>query len=323
MEDLYSTVTARIVAELEEGRLPWVQPWDNSFVLAGFPRNAGSGRPYSGINILILWQALFDGEYTAQRWLTFKQAEALGGHVRKGERGVTVCYADRFTPKDARGGDGGVGADTDASSGGGDEVRKVAFLKRFTVFNVAQCDGLPDHLYEPEDREQRVDLVTIPEAEALIAASGANIAVGSPNACYRPRADRIEVPLQAAFIEPINYYRTVLHELGHNAASGIMPRESLQLAGSPCFRSSPCGIMFGQARPSHINFWPCQAQPEYANFKVLKSGHFPRAVNTWHRIGSMGRTGKSCRIMPNAREENPPNSALFRVPFGIIQDTAL
>ncbi len=215
MEELYSTVTARIVAELEEGRLPWVQPWDNSFVLAGFPRNAGTGRPYSGINILILWQALFDREFTAQRWLTFKQAEALGGHVRKGERGVTVCYADRFTPKDERGSDGGVGADEGASSGAGDEARKIAFLKRFTVFNVAQCDGLPEHLYEAEDREQRADLVTIPEAEALIAASGANITVGSPNACYRPRADRIEVPLQAAFIEPINYYRTVLHELGH------------------------------------------------------------------------------------------------------------
>lgn len=215
MEELYSTVTARIVAELEEGRLPWVQPWDNSFVLAGFPRNAGTGRPYSGINILILWQALFDREFTAQRWLTFKQAEALGGHVRKGERGVTVCYADRFTPKGEQGSVGGAGVDEGASSGAGDEARKVAFLKRFTVFNVAQCDGLPEHLYEAEDREQRSDLVTIPEAEALISASGANIAVGSPNACYRPRADRIEVPLQAAFIEPINYYRTVLHELGH------------------------------------------------------------------------------------------------------------
>lgn len=213
MEDLYSTVTARIVAELEEGRLPWVQPWDNSFVLAGFPRNAGSGRPYTGINILILWRALFDGEYSAQRWLTFKQAEALGGHVRKGERGVTVCYADRFTPKDARVGDGGAGSD--ASADDGDDARKVAFLKRFTVFNVAQCEGLPEHLYEAEDREQRSDLVTMPEAEALIAASEANIAIGSPNACYRPCADRIEVPLQAAFIEPINYYRTVLHELGH------------------------------------------------------------------------------------------------------------
>jgi antirestriction protein ArdC len=228
MEELYTTVTARIIAQLEEGRLPWVQPWDGSVVVAGLPRNAGSGRAYSGINILILWHALFEGGFTAQRWLTFKQAEALGGHVRKGERGVTVCYADRFTPRDARGGDGGVGsaaggrggADVGASSGSGDELRQVAFLKRFTVFNVAQCDGLPDRLYQALESEPRADPVTIPEAEALIAASGARISTGAPHACYSPGADRIEVPMQAAFTQPINYYRTVLHELGHWTGMG-------------------------------------------------------------------------------------------------------
>jgi antirestriction protein ArdC len=228
MEELYTTVTARIIAQLEEGRLPWVQPWDGSVVVAGLPRNAGSGRAYSGINILILWHALFEGGFTAQRWLTFKQAEALGGHVRKGERGVTVCYADRFTPRDARGGDGGVGsaaggrggADVGASSGSGDELRQVAFLKRFTVFNVAQCDGLPDRLYQALESEPRADPVTIPEAEALIAASGARISTGAPHACYSPGADRIEVPMQAAFTQPINYYRTVLHELGHWTGHG-------------------------------------------------------------------------------------------------------
>jgi antirestriction protein ArdC len=204
-------------------------------------RNASSGRAYSGINILILWHALFEGEFAAQRWLTFKQAEALGGHVRKGERGVTVCYADRFTPKDARGGDGGAaggstGVDAGASSGGGDEVRQVAFLKRFTVFNVAQCDDLPGHLYEAEGSEQRADLVTIPEAEALIVASGANISIGAPHACYMPRADRIEVPSQAAFIEPINYYRTVLHELGHWTGHGSrLDRDQTGRFGTPSY----------------------------------------------------------------------------------------
>jgi antirestriction protein ArdC len=212
MEDLYSKVTTRIIAELEEGRLPWVQPWDSSAVLAGLPRNASSGRAYSGINILILWDALFEGGFTAQRWLTFKQAEALGGHVRKGERGVTVCYADRFTPKEAKGDDGGAVGTPD---GVGDEVRQVAFLKRFTVFNVAQCDGLPEHLYQVPGGGQRANVVTIPEAEALIAASGARICVGAPHACYMPDADRIEVPLPQAFAEPINFYRTLLHEAGH------------------------------------------------------------------------------------------------------------
>lgn len=232
MEELYSIVTARIVAELEEGRLPWVQPWDGRVVAAGLPRNAGSGRAYSGINILILWHALFEGGFTAQRWLTFKQAEALGGHIRKGERGVTVCYADRFTPKDARGGNEAGGN----AAGGGDEVRQVAFLKRFTVFNVAQCEGLPEQLDQAGVAGQHDNMVTIPGAEALIAASGARIAIGAPHACYIPGADRIEVPLQQAFAQPINYYRTVLHELGHwTGHASRLDRDQTGRFGTPSY----------------------------------------------------------------------------------------
>jgi len=96
-------VTSRIIAELEAGCVPWVQPWDGSVSLAGLPHNASSGRPYSGINILILWHALFEQGFASQRWLTLKQAEALGGHIRKGEHGTTVCYADRFVPRDRDG----------------------------------------------------------------------------------------------------------------------------------------------------------------------------------------------------------------------------
>ncbi len=99
---LYDQVTQRIIAELEAGRLPWVQPWDKAGVVAGLPRNAGTGRGYSGINILILWATVIERGYGRQAWLTYRQAEALGGHVRKGEAGTTVCYADRFTPKSER-----------------------------------------------------------------------------------------------------------------------------------------------------------------------------------------------------------------------------
>ena len=105
---LYDEVTARIIAELEAGRFPWVQPWRSA---AGFgsgmdtgagvslPRNALTGRCYSGVNILLLWGAVIDAGFPSQSWLTFKQARDAGGCVRKGERGTTVVYADRFTPK--------------------------------------------------------------------------------------------------------------------------------------------------------------------------------------------------------------------------------
>jgi hypothetical protein len=78
--------------------MPWVQPWGGVSAPLGLPRNASTGRPYSGINILILWSAVAERGFTGQQWLTFRQALKLGAHVRKGERGTTVVYADRFIP---------------------------------------------------------------------------------------------------------------------------------------------------------------------------------------------------------------------------------
>ena len=95
---LYEEITSKIIAELEAGRLPWVQPWGSAGVSAplGIPRNAATGRNYSGILLLILWGAVVQHGYAVQCWLTFRQALGLGGNVRKGERGTTVVYADRF-----------------------------------------------------------------------------------------------------------------------------------------------------------------------------------------------------------------------------------
>src|SRR3546814_9618250 len=93
-------VTHRIVAELEAGRFPWVQPWGRTGIAApGLPRNALTGRSYSGVNILILWGTVIEQGWPSQSWLTFRQALEAGGSVRRGERGTTVVYADRFTPR--------------------------------------------------------------------------------------------------------------------------------------------------------------------------------------------------------------------------------
>src|SRR3546814_4722270 len=92
---LYDSVTNRIISELEQGRLPWVQPWCRSGgASAALPHNARSGRAYSGINILILWGAVIEAGWPCQGWLTFRQALEAGGNVRKGERGPTVVYAE-------------------------------------------------------------------------------------------------------------------------------------------------------------------------------------------------------------------------------------
>ncbi len=205
--DLYTDVTAKIVRELEAGRFPWAKPWaargEAATLAAGLPKNAATGANYSGINILLLWGAAIENGFETQVWLTFKQAKALGGSVMKGERGSMVVYADKFIPKDelAR----------VASEGG--EANFVPFLKRYTVFNAAQCEGLPEGI--AKTAKPLPECETIPRAERLIVATGADFRIGGDRAYYVPSQDFIRVPPQPAFFEQINYYRTCFHELGH------------------------------------------------------------------------------------------------------------
>lgn len=205
--DLYQQVTAKIVAELEAGRFPWVQPWaersEDAGLAAGIPKNAVTGAAYSGINILLLWGAAIENGFAAQTWLTFKQALSLGGAVRRGERGTTVVYADKFIP----------GAERERAEKDGDAPNAVPFLKRYTVFNAAQCEGLPDDAYR--GAAPLPECEAIPRAESLIRATGADFRIGGDRAFYVPAQDFIRVPPQPAFFEPINYYRTCFHELGH------------------------------------------------------------------------------------------------------------
>jgi antirestriction protein ArdC len=223
---LYDEVTSRIIAELKAGRFPWVQPWDAAAcgTAIGLPRNAVTARPYSGVNILILWGEMFARAYPSQSWLTFRQAHAAGGSVRKGETGVTVVYADRFTPE----------AERERTRETGEDARSIPFLKRFTLFNVAQCDGLReglagDHVPLPA-REM------VPDAEELIAASGADFRVGGPQAYYAPGPDFVAVPPQQAFFQQINFYRTALHELTHwVGGTKRLARDQSGAFGSPAY----------------------------------------------------------------------------------------
>ena len=202
---LYQEITDKIIAELEAGRVPWVQPWGTVAAKASLamPKNAVTHRQYSGINVLILWSVVIEHGFSAQNWLTFRQALGLGGNVRKGEHGTIVVYADRFTPDDER-----RRAERD-----GDEPSTIPFLKRFTVFNTDQCENLPEGLVTapvpvPEG-------LILPHAEALIAASGADFRIGGERAFYSPIHDFIQVPRPEAYFEPINWHRTAVHELGH------------------------------------------------------------------------------------------------------------
>jgi antirestriction protein ArdC len=202
---LYQEITDKIIAELEAGCVPWVQPWGTAAAKAplAMPKNAATQRRYSGINVLILWGAVIERGFVGQTWLTFRQALGLGGNVRKGEHGTTVVYADRFTPDEER-----LRAERD-----GDEPGAIPFLKRFTVFNTDQCENLPDELATaPEPVPQGLIL---PHAAALISATGADFRIGGDRAFYSVSHDFVQVPRPEAYFEPINWHRTALHEISH------------------------------------------------------------------------------------------------------------
>ncbi|CCD98875.1 zincin-like metallopeptidase domain-containing protein [Bradyrhizobium sp. STM 3809] len=216
---LYEEITSKIIGELEAGRVPWVQPWGTQAAKAqlALPRNATTGRAYTGINVLILWGSVIEHGFTGQSWLTFRQALSVGGHVRKGERGVSVVYADRFVPSDER----------QRAREVGEEAQAIPFLKRFTVFNIDQCGGLPEDIATASPPP--LPVAVEPVVETLIANSGVDFRIGGHRAFYAPVEDFVQVPPPAAFFEPINWHRTALHELAH--ASGHSSRLNRDLSG--------------------------------------------------------------------------------------------
>ena len=189
---VYQEIIDAIIADLERGGAPWAQPWDSAAgaVPLTLPRNAMTDRAYSGINILNLWSAAAKRRYTGHNWLTFRQALALGGAVRKGERGVTVVYADRFTPEAMR----------ERARETGDAAASIPFLKRFTLFNTDQGEGLP---VDPQTLAPAPETM-IPAAEAVIAATLAHIRIGGGEAFYHPVLDYVQVPPVHSYFEGIN-----------------------------------------------------------------------------------------------------------------------
>jgi antirestriction protein ArdC len=215
--NLYQDVTDSIIRELEKGCVPWIKPWNAKSAPLGMPRSAASRKFYSGINVLILWEAVLSHGYAAQEWLTFRQALNLGGHVRRGEKGTTICHADKFIPK----------AERERSAESGESPNVVPFLKRFVVFNIEQCEGLPAHIV-PQRPASIPDHEKQPAAEALIAATGARLVEGDGDAFYHRDEDFIRLPYRETFLSQPDYYCTALHELGHWTAHPSRLNRDLQ-----------------------------------------------------------------------------------------------
>ncbi len=201
--DVYQRITDQIVSQLEQGVRPWMQPWsaggDGARIVR--PRRY-NGQPYNGINVLMLWSAADEKGYASPVWMTFKQALEFNAHVRKGETGSLVVYADKITR-----------TETDATTGEEAE-RAIPFMKGYTVFNVEQIDGLPEHFYaKPEPKGETVQ--RIESAESFFAATRASIVHGGSRACYVPRTDNIHMPCIDCFRDAESYYATLAHEATH------------------------------------------------------------------------------------------------------------
>jgi antirestriction protein ArdC len=203
MKDLYTTVTNRIISALEQGTPPWICPWQKD--TSSFPRNLVSGKPYRGVNFIMLSIEAMAATHTDSRWLTFRQANQLGAHIRKGEHGAQIVFYKMHER------DGQNRADSDAADCH-DTKRVIPLLKSYTVFNASQVEGLPERFQLPPMQPMWQPLDA---AELLLSASGAIIKQGGNRAFYRPADDTIQLPHKEAFSTPSAYYGTALHELSH------------------------------------------------------------------------------------------------------------
>lgn len=201
--DVYSRVTEKIIADLEATRRPWHQPWtDNTEGAPVTMPLRHNGIAYRGVNVLLLWCAAIERSYRSPTWMTFKQAQELGAHVRKGETGTPIVYANRLTT-------------TESGENGEDVERQIAFMKGYTVFNVEQIEGLPAQ-YQPTVAAPAAPLPEIlVVAENFFAATGALFEHGGNRAYYNRSADTIQLPPLAAFHNAESYAATKAHELVH------------------------------------------------------------------------------------------------------------
>lgn len=195
VQDLYTRVTDSIIADIERGDLPvWLRPWKTQRRGGIMPVNAVTGRAYAGLNVLVLWLERDRQQYREASWLTYKQCQEAGGQVRKGEKSTPGIYVNKQVIEK-----------------GTEEERLVPFMRTFSLFNVQQCDGLPQN--EPvadlpeHERNER--------AEAFFDAIGAEVRWGEPMAAYIPSRDIIVMPERGAFLNPENVYATLAHEATH------------------------------------------------------------------------------------------------------------
>ncbi|MEI8194334.1 MAG: zincin-like metallopeptidase domain-containing protein, partial [Phycisphaerae bacterium] len=217
--DLYAEITQQIIAMLDKGVVPWRSPILGQGK-AGFPKNLDSGKPYRGVNVFLLAFTAYLKGYGSSYWLTFNQAKASGGSVKKGEKSAMVVFWKQYEVEDRQTG----------------MKKQVPVMRFYRVFNAEQCDGIKPRdaaVYVPTPFE------AIAAAEALVKgyANGPAIEHGGQQAYYRPSSDTVKIPEPSRFSSNEEYYSTLLHELSHS--TGIKSRLDRGLDTDPKPFGSP------------------------------------------------------------------------------------
>lgn len=202
---VFEVVTNQIINLLERGVVPWRRPWTADGTT---PKNGHTKRPYHGTNRFLLMVAALDRGYSSPYWLTFRQAQELGGTVRKGEKGTPIIFAKPVDRKDRKTGE----PMTDAN---GDPVR--CWIWRYsTVFNLEQTT-----IEIPADPSAPAVPVPVPEdahraALAYLEREGIEFREGGDRAYYRPVTDSITVPAASQYTNGAEYLSTLFHEIVHS-----------------------------------------------------------------------------------------------------------
>jgi antirestriction protein ArdC len=201
---IYQIVTDRIIQSLKAGVIPWEKPWQTPHFNGGpFPRNFRSGKPYRGVNVLLLWSSPFACPF----WLTFKQAQELKGTVRKGEKGTQIVFYKQLRNR------------VEGEVSDEEKERAPFVLCYYTVFNVEQCDGLTLPQIEQPATPNEVETDEI--CEGIVAGWGNGPALHLTSeheyrAYYKPSTDSVHMPARARFVDAAHYYSTLFHELIHS-----------------------------------------------------------------------------------------------------------
>lgn len=262
--DVAAEITNLIIEKLESGVLPWSRPW--GLTGAGGRPLRHCGTPYTGINTLYLW-AIGDARgYHSRTWMTYRQAEELGGQVRRGERGSLSVYFSSFSK-----------TETDRVTGT-EATKNIRFLRSYIVFNVDQIDGLPSYYYPvPTPPEPRVESEHRAAIDAFFDALPGTVRHGGDQAFFSPIGDYIQMPKRGAFRSDDHYASTLGHEYTHwSGAANRLDREFGKRFGDGAYAFEELVASIGQCLVCAELGLPGDLHDNHASYidhwlKILKS----------------------------------------------------